>query len=178
MASVKPDDPHPRLGIIRIQVGGFRTAHDVSFSPGKLCALVGEADAGKSNLLAAIRAVLDPAAAPVTVADTAEGGDGNISIRIELANGGEASLEWTLGHDARVDRDGAPPRLLFLPAAARAAHVLVADATAPDSDPGGAPEVFRRALHRSQPTSAGRALSLVDALEQCCARRLTGRTRA
>ena len=167
MASVKPDDPHPRLGIIRIQVSGFRTAHDVSFSPGKLCALVGEADAGKSNLLAAIRAVLDPAAAPVTVADTAEGGGGNVSIRIELANGGEASLEWTLGHDARVDRDGAPPRLLFLPAAARADHVLVADATAPDSDPGGAPEVFRRALHRRQPTSAGRALSLVDALEQC-----------
>ena len=63
---MKPGDAHPRFGVTGIRVSGFRTARDVSFSPGQLCALVGEADAGKSNLLAAIRAVLDPAAAPVT----------------------------------------------------------------------------------------------------------------
>jgi hypothetical protein len=171
---MKPGDTDPRFGITGIRVSGFRTARDVSFAPGQLCALVGEADAGKSNLLAAIRAVLDPAAAPVTAADTAEGGDGNISIRVELAGGGEASLKRTVGHDARVNRDGAPPRLHFLPAAARADEVLAAGATAPDTGPGIAPEIFQRALEHRQPTAVGRALSLVDALEQCCARRLTG----
>jgi hypothetical protein len=171
---VKPGEVDPRFGITGIQVSGFRTARDVSFSPGQLCALVGEADAGKSNLLAAIRAVLDPTAAPVTAADTAEGGNGHISIRVELANGGEASLERTPGRDARIGRDGAPPSPLFLPAAARGGEVLAPGAIAPENGPGVAPDIFRRALDDHQPTAAGRALSLVDALEQCCARRVTG----
>ena len=45
----------------RVRIHGFRAVRDVTFAPGPLCALVGEAAAGKSNLLAAIRAVLDPA---------------------------------------------------------------------------------------------------------------------
>jgi AAA15 family ATPase/GTPase len=61
----KPARVRPSFGIAGVEVRGFRTASEVSFSPGPLCALVGEADAGKSNLLAAIRAVLDPAAAPL-----------------------------------------------------------------------------------------------------------------
>ena len=35
-----------RFGITGVEVKGFRTARGVSFSPGPLCALVGEADAG------------------------------------------------------------------------------------------------------------------------------------
>jgi hypothetical protein len=85
----------PRFGITAVEVRGFRTARDVVFSAGPLCALVGEADAGKSNLLAAIRAVLDPAAAPVTANDAAAGSDGGISIRVELAGGGEYALDGT-----------------------------------------------------------------------------------
>lgn len=166
-------DANSRFGITGIRVSGFRSARDVSFAPGPLCALVGEADAGKSNLLAAIRAVLDPAAAPVTPADAAEGGDGNISIRVELAGGGEASLERSPGHDAVRGRDGARPNLLFLPAAARAG-TLVAGASASSKDSGEASEIFRRALGNHRPTSAGRALSLVDALEACSARSVAG----
>ena len=168
------EDARPRFGITGIRVSGFRTARDVSFAPGRLCALVGEADAGKSNLLAAIRAVLDPAAAPVTAADVAEGGDGNISIRVELAGGDEASLEWRSDADVRVEHADAPsPSLLFLPAAARAGEVL-ARATTPNEGTGEAFEIFRLALDARTRTFGGRALALVDALENCCARRLTG----
>ena len=35
-------------------------------------------------------------------------------------------------------------------------------------------EIFQRALDHRRPTSAGRALSLVDALEDCCTRRIVG----
>ncbi len=64
----------------------------MSFSPGPMCALVGEANAGKSNLLAAMRTVLDPAAAPLTSGDAAQGSDGTVSIRVGLAGGNEYEL--------------------------------------------------------------------------------------
>src|SRR5918994_6708730 len=92
----------PSFGVAGVEVRGFRSAREVSFSPGRLCALVGEADAGKSNLLAAIRAVLDPAAAPLSPADAAEGGDGEVAIRVTLADGGVAALA------GRLWRQGVP----------------------------------------------------------------------
>lgn len=169
MAS-RPSSP---FGVTGVRVGGFRTARDVSFSPSSLCALVGEADAGKSNLLGAIRAVLDPTAAPLTAEDAAEGGDGRISIRIELAGGGHASLEWR-DDEVQLERAGVPPpSLLFLPAAARSDELLAAT-WAPDGSPGAALEVFGRALADRRPTVAGRALSLVDALEDCCTLAIDG----
>jgi predicted ATPase len=161
-----------QFGITDIAVKAFRTARDVSFSPGLLGALVGEADAGKSNLLAAIRAVLDPAAGPVVASDATEGGDGHISIRVTLAGGGEASLERSPGQDAVFEQDAAP-RLLFLPAEARSDAVMWAtSASSEDSDE--AFELFQRAIDHRRPGSPGRALSLVDALEDCCARRVAG----
>ncbi len=171
LPSVEPDDIPRRFGITEIRVSGFRTLRDVSFSPGPLCALVGEADAGKSNLLAAIRAVLDPAAAPVTASDAAEDGGERISIRIELAGGGGASLEGDPAHDVVLEQHTAPP-LLFLPAEARAGAVLTGPSRAEGS--GEVLEIFGRALDRRRPGSAGRALSLVDALESCCAQRIVG----
>ena len=93
LPGVKPARARANVGVTSVEVRGFRSAREVAFSPGPLCALVGEADAGKSNLLAAIRAVLDPAAAPLTAADTTQGGDGEVSIRVSLADGGEATLE-------------------------------------------------------------------------------------
>ena len=61
-AHVPPQGEGAAFGLERLRVRGFRSALDVSFAPGRLCALVGEANAGKSNLLLAIRALLDPAA--------------------------------------------------------------------------------------------------------------------
>ncbi len=153
-------------------MSGFRTARDVSFAPGRLCALVGEAEAGKSNLLAAIRAALDPAAAPVTAADVAENGGGRISIRVELAGGGRASLEGNPAHEVVIEQDGAP-RVLFLPAEARSGAVLTGTG-APTEGSNEVVEVFRRAVGRRRAGSGGRALSLADALEDCGARRLEG----
>jgi predicted ATP-dependent endonuclease of OLD family len=55
----------PPVGLASVEVRGFRSARSVSFAPGAVSALVGEANAGKSNLIAAIRAALDPEAAPL-----------------------------------------------------------------------------------------------------------------
>ena len=125
LPSVKPARARPSFGVTRVEVSGFRSAREVAFSPAPLCALVGEADAGKSNLLAAIRAVLDPAAAPLTAADMTEGGDGAVSIRVSLADGSEAALEGSPGRNAVTGGATAPPTL-FLPAEERAGAVLAA----------------------------------------------------
>jgi hypothetical protein len=172
LPGAKPARARPRFGITGVEVRGFRTARDVLFSPGPLCALVGEADAGKSNLLAAIRAVLDPAAAPLSAADVAEGGDGQISIRVELADGGEASLQGSPGHTAASAQGAAPP-VLFLPAEARGGPVL-SGGSGRGKEMGQAVAIFERALGDRRSTSAKRALSLVDALESCCASRVAG----
>jgi hypothetical protein len=156
--------PH-RFGITAVEVRDFRTARDVVFSAGPLCALVSKADAVKSNLLAAIRAVLDPAAAPLTADDAAADGDGRISIRVELAGGGQFALEGTAGAHAASERDAAPT-VVSLPAEARAS-TLLAEAAQGDGD--ARVEIFRRAFERRRPaTAAGRAHSLANALESCC----------
>lgn len=151
---------------------GFRSVRSVSFAPGPLCALVGEANAGKSNLLAAIRAVLDPAAAPLTAADAAEGGDGKISIRVRLAGGGEALLEGGPVRNAFTAPVALPP-VLFLPADGRA-DALPAAASALGAEAPQAVGIFRGALARDRGTSAAHALSLIDALESCCSLGLGG----
>ncbi len=161
-----------RFGIATVHVGGFRSAREVSLSSGPLCALVGEASAGKSNLLAAIRAVLDPAGAPVTSADAAEGGDGRISIRVTVADGREAALHVRPGQKTVYQHDAAPP-VLFLSAEARAGVVL-AGGSMSGSRADEAVEIFEQALAHHRPSRAGRALSLVAALEGCCARRVAG----
>jgi AAA ATPase domain len=172
LPGAKPARARPRFGITGVEVRGFRTARDVLFSPGPLCALVGEADAGKSNLLAAIRAVLDPPAAPLIPADVAEGGDGQISIRVELADGGEASLKGCPGRTDASEQNAAPP-VLFLPAEARGGPVL-SGGSERGKEAGEAVAIFERAFGERGSTSGGQALSLVDALESCCARRVAG----
>jgi hypothetical protein len=155
-----------------VEVRGFRSARDVSFSPGRLCALVGEAEAGKSNLIAAIRAVLDPAAAPLISADAAEGGDGDVAIRVTLGDGDVAALTGRVGSHAVTGPALLPP-VLFLPAAARAGDV-VADPSPSEKGAAEAIELFRAGLAHDRRTSAGRALSVIGALEACCARGLGG----
>jgi hypothetical protein len=162
----------PSFGIAGVEVRGVRSAREVSFLPGRLCALVGEADAGKSNLLAAIRAVLDPAAAPLSPADAAEGGDGEVAIRVTLADGGVAALAGRLGRQA-VTGPAALPPVLFLPAEARAGGVL-ADPSPHGKGTAEAIEIFRAALAHDRRTSTAQALSVLDALESCCARGLGG----
>jgi hypothetical protein len=166
------DGPQEAFGIAGVEVRGFRSAREVSFSPGRVCALVGGANAGKSNLLAAIRAVLDPEAAPLTAADEAKGGDGEMSIRVKLAGGGEAALEGSRGRHALSGPAGLPP-VLFLSADARAGAVLAAGRPL-GAEAALAVAVFRSALAHDPPTSAAQALAVLDALESCCSRGLGG----
>jgi hypothetical protein len=151
-------------------VSGFRSAREVAFSPGWLSALVGEANAGKSNLLAAIRAALDPAAPPLTAADMAEGGNGTVSIRVTLADGSEAALEGSPGQNAVTGGENAPP-MLFLPAEERAGAV-VAGWTPRKKRP--AMKVFEQALAPPAPTPAARALAVLEAVESCRSQGLGG----
>ena len=167
LPSMKPARVRARVGVTRVEVSGFRSARDVAFSPAPLCALVGEADAGKSNLLAAIRAVLDPAAAPLTAADMTAGGEGEVSIRVRLADGSEATLKGSPGRTA-VTGDATAPPTLFLPAEERAGALLAAwtprkKAPPSRSSSGRSPSGRRRWQH-------GR-WRLLQAVESCSSQR-------
>jgi hypothetical protein len=170
LARMKPAGDRATFGVARVEVSGFRSARLVAFSPGPLCALVGEADAGKSNLLAAIRAVLDPAAAPITAADVTEGVEREVSIRVCLADGSEAVLEGSPRRNAVTGGENAPPTL-FLPAEERAGALLAAWTP---RRKGPAAEVFERALARQAPTLAARARAVLEAVEACSSQGLDG----
>ena len=170
LPTVEPPPARAHVGITRVEVSGFRSAREVAFSPGPLSALVGEADAGKSNLLAAIRAVLDPDAAPLTAADMTEGGQGEVSIRVHLADGPELALQGSPGRNAVKGGVNAPPTLFF-PAEERAGAML-ASSTAIRA--GSAAEVFEKVLGEQAPTLAARARALLEAVESCSSHGLGG----
>lgn len=168
----RPHSGRTDFGLERLRVRGFRSALDVSLAPGALCALVGEANAGKSNLLLAIRALLDPTAAHFEAADAAPGGDGQIAIVGTLVDGGEITL--TAGPPGSPQRTGAPaPAVAFLPGELRTGVLLA---------PGGHSEggEFARPYARfadvlaeqlgagGDGSATGPAVSFVGALEACC----------
>ena len=170
LPSVKPARVRASFGVTRVEVSGFRSAREVAFSPGRLSALVGEANAGKSNLLAAIRAALDPAAAPLTAADMTAGDEREVSIRVSLADGSEVALEGSPGRAAVTGAANAPATL-FLPAEERAG-VMLAPWTPRREGP--AAKVFERALARQAPTLAARAHAVLEAVESCRSKGLGG----
>jgi hypothetical protein len=106
------------FGLTGVQVRRFRSLKETSFRPGAISAIVGEPSTGKSNLLSAIWALLDPDAAPLTAADVAHDDRGPIRIVGELADGSTIAVgnEPPDGSSAR----GSPrPPALFFPAASR-----------------------------------------------------------
>ena len=109
--------------LVRVRVRGFRTIEDASFRPARVSALVGEASSGKSNLLAAVRALLDPKGEPLTARDVASG-EGAIRISAELADGSELSLEASPPDRPSVD-GRERPAVVFLPASLRAGRLVV-----------------------------------------------------
>jgi len=120
--------------LARVTVRGFRSAFDVTFSPGPLCALVGEANTGKSNLLLAIRALLDPDAPPFTPEDLAYGSS-CIEVEGLLRDGRRVSLEEQ--HDT--------PTVLFFPSALRS-NLLIPPRTRREEPAHPAVEQIERAL--------------------------------
>ena len=152
--------------LVRVHVLGFRTIEDASFRPARVTALVGEASAGKSNLLAAVRALLDPDGAPLTARDLARG-DGPIRISAELADGSELTLEATPSHLSSVD-PRERPAVVFLPASLRAGR-LVARSRRSSAPVRHATRILRTCVDvaRSEPPSATEsARGLVRAVER------------
>jgi hypothetical protein len=154
--------------IEQVEVGGFRSARGVTLAPGAVCALVGEARTGKSNLLAAIRAVLDTSV-KLSERDVPREGDGTLQVRARLG-GGEVELCGTPPDVVRTIAPSAPP-VLFLPASERSGAVLAA-AEPQTRSAIRAVEIFRSALEEqtdpAEGTSAGVALSVLDAVQACC----------
>jgi hypothetical protein len=152
-------------GLASLRLRGFRAARDVTIEPERLCALVGEANAGKSTLIAAIRALLDPAC-PVEPEDVGQA-DG-LCIAGVLASGSRCALQATGGAIERVVSDDAPA-VLYLPAELRSGTLIPA---APDASAGDPVRslveraVTRvRALHPHGPSTTAPAVGLVDAAE-------------
>ncbi len=153
--------------IVQLRVVGFRSLVDATLAPGRLCALVGETQVGKSNLLAAVNAVLDESAALLPT-DTTTLAEGPILIEATLESREQLALEAS---ESGVLRTGEPPPVLYLPASERATSLVAAEPDDPLAER--ALGLFREALDeqgRGMPPASGTlpAASLVDGLEDCC----------
>ena len=74
-----------RVLLSEIRVVNFRSARRLVLRPGPICAFVGEPGAGKSNVLFALRALLDPSFDLFSTDVTA--GQRELSIEATLADG-------------------------------------------------------------------------------------------
>ena len=161
--------PEP-VELAEVTVRGYRTVLDATLRPGRLTVLVGEANAGKSNLLAAIRTLLDPTVPP-SPADTPSGTtDLPLVLEGRLANG------TRLGPGHAVPDHVLPP-VLFLPSELRSGPVV-----APGTDRGEgarAAELLTGAVaERVSPhprySPATPATGIIPGLERCCRQGVQG----
>ena len=136
---------------------------DVELRLGDVCALIGEPGSGKSNLLAAIRALLDPHAPALTAADRTRGRTRPIGVDGQLADGARLRLG---------DAIEPPPAVLFLPGDLRTASVVAEPAGAAAVEAAERITAARRRAERD--STAGPAASLVDGLESCCSGGVAG----
>jgi predicted ATP-dependent endonuclease of OLD family len=151
------------FGIVELRLRGFRSARDLSLRPGALCALVGEAGVGKSNVLAAVWTLLDPSATRLSRKDATVGRVAAIHLSARLADGRRIELRARPPRDAQ--RFGTAPQAAFLPAGLRAGPLA-------------APSNGRLArLLQGSAAAAGEgrsAAALVAAVEGLCAAGETG----
>jgi len=151
-----------------VSIQGYRAARELEFSPGSVCALVGEASSGKSTVLTAIWTLLEAAAPPPTIDDVSdEAAGGRIHLEANVAAG-------TIFLDARppdtlnLNRAGAPP-VLFLPANLRS-RTMVAPATG--SGAGEVAELLRPPSADHPWAAADGGLLLVSGMEKLVAANL------
>jgi predicted ATPase len=163
---------HLAFGLSRIRIRGFRSALDVEFSPRGILALVGEASAGKSNLLAATWALLDPGAPEFTPEDASRGGVGTIALEADLVEGGRLSLSAS-PPSAPGQRRHKAPAALFLPGELRSTLVVARSSErGPAARRAGA--LFRTALSEQATSTTAPALSFLASIERCCRAGLSG----
>ncbi|HUZ84337.1 MAG TPA: TOPRIM nucleotidyl transferase/hydrolase domain-containing protein, partial [Gaiellales bacterium] len=151
---------------------GYRTALDVEFAPGAMCALVGEAGTGKSTLLAAVRSLLEPS--PLTGRPHAVAGRPAGPARVD----GRLARGESIWVDCDGRRGGAAtavvPELVHMPADRRAGDVV-----SPTARPGPAHGHITRALASGSRPAAGAsttasAVALVRAVESAGAAAVRG----
>jgi predicted ATP-dependent endonuclease of OLD family len=152
----------------RVRIRAYRSAADVELELGRVAALVGEARAGKSNLLRAVRALLDPTAR-VERGDVRRDEDGTIAVEAELDDGRRVSLR-ARPPEASAEREGAPP-VLFFPTALRSETLVEAS---PGTEE--AARTFETAAeaHEGSRSEAAGAGALVAAFEACCEADVSG----
>jgi predicted ATPase len=155
-----------------VRVRAYRSARDVELRVGPVTALVGEARSGKSNLLRAVRALLDPAAPPPVREDLRRRAE-ELSVEARLSDGRRIALTARPPERPRVRRAGAPP-VVLLPAASRSGPLLEVDGYSDEADE--AVRRFRAALHdppAHRSDSAG-ASALVAGIDACRESGITG----
>jgi hypothetical protein len=131
-----------------IRVVNFRSARRLVLRPGPICAFIGEPGAGKSNVLLAARALLDPSY-DLSIGDVTVGERG-ISIEATLADGSTISL---------AHRNGGPP-IAHFPAELRGGDLL----------PPSSPEDVHTVVHEALTRAPAPRVALVRGLEACVGR--------
>lgn len=157
------------FGVVHVRVQDFRSARDVTLAPHAVCALVGEASSGKSNLLAALRLLLDPGAPKLRPEDRWRG-DGPIRITGRLADGSGVSFPRAAADDGTTD---SLPAVLFLPADLRSETVVAPSASRPGPK-ADAEALFASALADRAGSATAPALAFVAGVESCCEAGLSG----
>jgi hypothetical protein len=137
----------PLIGEVRVV--NFRTARRLGLKLGPICAFIGEPGAGKSNLLNALQALLDPGF-DLSTTDIAFG-ERVISIVATLADGRTISLD---------ERAGAPP-ILHFPTDLRGTTLVSSTEGSPAAE--AASGVIREALARAPAPR----VALIRGLEAC-----------
>jgi hypothetical protein len=139
----------PGALLSEIRVVNFRSARRLALQPGPICAFIGEPGAGKSNVLLALRALLDPSF-DLSAADVTFGQHG-LSIEATLANGRTISLD---------DRTGAPP-IVHFPTSLRGGDLVSGSVESPSAE--AIHGVIREALARAPAPR----VALIRGLEAC-----------
>jgi hypothetical protein len=135
------------FGLTGVRIHGYRSLKDTSFRPGAISAIVGEPSTGKSNLLSAIWALLDPAAAPLSDADVAEDHHGPIRVTGELADGSTISVEAEPPKGPTAEGPARPPALFF-PAGLRDGPLVAV--SGPGTSPNRVARILREAATRDE----------------------------
>ena len=139
----------PAFGLTGVHVRGYRSLKDTSFRPGTISAIVGGPSTGKSNLLTAIWALLDPGAAPLSTEDLPEEGrssTGPIRIVGELAGGSTITVAGAPPDPSSAEGSPRPPAL-FCPADLRDGPIVAPGG--PGAPPHAVAELMRAAVDRS-----------------------------
>jgi hypothetical protein len=164
------------FGLRGVHVRRFRSLKDTSFRPGAISAIVGEPSTGKSNLLTAIWALLDPDAAPLSASDVAHDDAGPIRIVGELVDGSSISVGGEPLDGAAAEGAHRPPAVFF-PAGLRDGALVAPPG--PQAQPRQVVEIMRDAVARieGEADSAGGAAAahgLVAGLESWREAGITG----